>query len=113
MKILVTGANGYLGRGVVKQLLDNGHIVVATDFSLQNVDSRAISIECDIFSVSNPYCFFGEPDVLIHMAWKNGFIHNNVSHINDLPNHYKFLNQIFFGYLKSKMNILIIQEFRL
>ena len=24
MKILVTGANGYLGKGVVKQLLDDG-----------------------------------------------------------------------------------------
>ena len=28
MKILVTGANGYLGQGVVKALLDNGHSVV-------------------------------------------------------------------------------------
>lgn len=27
MKILVTGANGYLGQGVVKALLDNGHSV--------------------------------------------------------------------------------------
>lgn len=32
MKILVTGANGYLGQGVVKALLDNGHSVVAADF---------------------------------------------------------------------------------
>ena len=31
MKILVTGANGYLGKGVVKQLLDYGIDVVATD----------------------------------------------------------------------------------
>ena len=29
MKILVTGANGYLGQGIVKELLDNGHNVVA------------------------------------------------------------------------------------
>lgn len=31
-KILVTGANGYLGKGVVKQLLDDGIEVIATDF---------------------------------------------------------------------------------
>ena len=31
MKILVTGANGFLGRGVVKQLLDDGMEVIATD----------------------------------------------------------------------------------
>ena len=32
MKILVTGANGYLGQGIVKELLDNGHNVVAADY---------------------------------------------------------------------------------
>lgn len=38
MKILVTGANGYLGQGVVKALLDNGHSVVAADFKTNYVD---------------------------------------------------------------------------
>ena len=32
MKILVTGANGYLGKGVVKRLLDDGIEVIASDF---------------------------------------------------------------------------------
>lgn len=41
MKILVTGANGYLGQGVVKALLDNGHSVVAADFKTNYVDDRA------------------------------------------------------------------------
>lgn len=41
MKILVTGANGYLGQGVVKALLDNGHSVVAADFKTTYVDERA------------------------------------------------------------------------
>ena len=94
MKILVTGANGYLGQGVVKQLLNDGHVVVAADISLQNVDSRAIGIQCDLFSVSNPYLYFGKPDVLLHMAWRNGFVHNAISHIDDLPNHYKFLKEM-------------------
>ena len=39
MKILVTGANGYLGQGVVKALLDNGHSVVAADFKTNYVNS--------------------------------------------------------------------------
>ena len=38
MKILVTGANGYLGQGVVKALLDNGHSVVAADFKTNYVN---------------------------------------------------------------------------
>ena len=41
MKILVTGANGYLGQGVVKALLDNGHSVVAADFKTNYVDAHS------------------------------------------------------------------------
>ena len=33
MKILVTGANGYLGQGIVKHILGCGNEVIATDFS--------------------------------------------------------------------------------
>lgn len=42
MKILVTGANGYLGQGVVKALLDNGHSVVAADFKTNYVDIAVV-----------------------------------------------------------------------
>ena len=44
MKILVTGANGYLGQGVVKALLDNGHSVVAADFKTNYVDARCFMV---------------------------------------------------------------------
>lgn len=95
MKILVTGANGYLGQGIVKQLLNDGQEVIAADFTANNIDSRAEVKECDLFSVTNPYEYFGEPDVLLHLAWRNGFVHNALSHIEDLPYHYKFLKAFF------------------
>ena len=41
MNVLVTGANGYLGRGIVKALLDFGEKVTATDFSIDGIDERA------------------------------------------------------------------------
>ena len=91
MKILVTGANGYLGQGVVKELLDTGFDVVAADFSTDNIDKRAETVKCNLFDVENPYEFFGEPDVLLHMAWRDGFVHFSDSHINDLPKHYQFI----------------------
>lgn len=95
MKILVTGANGYLGLGVVKQLLDDGMEVIAADFKTDRVDERAQRIDCDLFSIEDPYSFFQKPDVLLHMAWRDGFVHNADSHINDLPKHHEFLNKFF------------------
>ena len=91
MRILVTGANGYLGQGIVKQLLDNGHDVIATGRKLDRVDERAEKMECDLFSVKEPYQLFGCPDVLLHLAWRDGFIHYSQKHIDDLPKHYSFI----------------------
>ena len=91
MKILVTGANGYLGQGVVKHLLDCGVNVVATDIRVDAVDDRAELVPGNIFEIENPYEYFGKPDVLLHMAWRDGFVHNSDKHVLDLPNHYKFI----------------------
>lgn len=94
MKILVTGANGYLGQGIVKSILDNGHSVVATDFNTQFVDARAEKISGNIFEIEDPYTFFGEPDVLLHLAWRDGFKHYSDAHIDDLSNHYHFIKKM-------------------
>lgn len=97
MKILVTGANGYLGQGIVRSILNNGHCVVATDFNTQFVDERAERIACNLFEVDNPYSFFGEPDVLLHLAWRDGFVHYSSAHIDDLPKHYAFIKKMVDG----------------
>lgn len=94
MKILVTGANGYLGKGVVKQLLDDGVKIIATDFNADLIDTRAQIKTTDLFSVDNPYVYFGEPDVLLHMAWRDGFVHSSDKHIIDLPKHYEFIGKM-------------------
>lgn len=93
MKILVTGANGYLGQGIVKHILDTGNAVTAVDFSVDNVDERAERIACNLFEIEDPYHYFGEPDVLLHLAWRDGFVHFSDAHINDLPNHVNFLKE--------------------
>lgn len=91
MKILVTGANGYLGQGIVKSILDRGAEVIAADFKCDHIDSRAQSIACDLFKIENPYDYFGAPDVLLHLAWRDGFVHNSDAHLADLPKHYSFI----------------------
>lgn len=94
MKIAVTGANGYLGKGVVKQLLDDGCYVIATDIKTDNIDKRAHIINGNIFDMVNPFEELQKPDVLLHMAWRDGFVHNSVNHINDLPSHASFLRKM-------------------
>ena len=94
MKILVTGANGYLGQGVVKVLLEQKHEVIATDFKINNIDDRAKRIEANLFEIENPFSYFGKPDVVLHMAWRDGFIHYSQNHINDLPKHYEFIRKL-------------------
>lgn len=94
MKVLVTGANGYLGSGIVKAILNSGNDVVAADFNVDHVDDRATKIACNLFEISDPYDFFGHPDVLCHLAWRDGFVHYSDAHIDDLPAHYSFIKKM-------------------
>lgn len=94
MKILVTGANGYLGTGVVNAILETKNEVIAVDLNVNNVDERAKKIACNLFEIDNPYVFFGEPDVLLHLAWRDGFVHYSNTHIDDLPKHFTFIKNM-------------------
>ena len=94
MKILVTGANGYIGTGVFNTLLSFKQEVIATDFCVDGINKDAKLIEGNIFEIEDPFNFFEKPDVVLHLAWRNGFVHNSVTHIDDLPKHYGFLNKL-------------------
>ena len=95
MKVLVTGANGYLGLGIVKQLLDDGCEVIAADFITDKCDNRAVRMACNLFEVENPYEYFQQPDVVLHLAWQDGFVHNSDKHIENIPLHHAFLKKVF------------------
>lgn len=96
MRILVTGANGYIGRHVVKELLDRGNSVLACDLNVDKVDSRAEKQVFNLFDLPNDNLFekLGSPNVCLHMAWRNGFVHNADTQMGDLSSHYMFLSRL-------------------
>lgn len=103
MKVLVTGANGYIGRHVVKALLDKNADVIACDIVTNDIDERADRKSLNLFELpeGNAYELLGAPDVCLHMAWRNGFVHNASTQIGDLSDHYKFLTAMIDGGLKQ------------
>lgn len=101
-KILVTGAGGYIGRFVVKKLCDKGASVTAADIRTDGIDSRAEIIGKNIFSGSEKiFEELGSPDVCVHMAWRDGFVHNSDAHMGDLSAHYTFIRNMINGGLKQ------------
>jgi len=69
MRILVTGATGYIGAHVVKALHDNGHKVSATDYNMEQNDVEKYA-EVSNWDIRNPARRFSydKYDKVVHIA---------------------------------------------
>lgn len=106
MRIVITGANGYIGSHVVKELLDSGHSVVAADLKQDRVDNRAIIYTEDIFDESkNLFVEWGEPDAVIHLACKDVPVHNSMWHVDSIPANFRFLKKLIDFGLKQVITV--------
>lgn len=100
-KILVTGAGGYIGRLVVAEIIRQGHTAIALDIKHDGIDKKAEICRVSLFSGDEDiYEQMGCPDVVIHLAWRNGFVHNADSHLEELSSHYTFMKNMINGGLK-------------
>lgn len=106
MKILVTGANGYIGSHSVYALLEANHSVIAVDLKNDFIDKRAKYLNFDIFSnVENLFEQFECPDALIHLACKDVPVHNSLWHIESIPKNFNFIKNLIDGGLKQIITI--------
>ena len=104
-KILITGANGYIGHHVVKELSKNNDLdVVAVDFYNNNLPKNLKYLNVDILNEATNKDLFSIldcPKNVVHLAWQDGFNHYAQSHINNLINHFNFLKNMIDSGVKS------------
>lgn len=93
-KVLVTGSTGYLGTHVVEALLRKDIEVVGVSRGGKHADSRAISIVRDFADITeNELVEWGPFDLVLHLAWTDGFRHDSSAHIDNLPRHVGFVRK--------------------
>jgi nucleoside-diphosphate-sugar epimerase len=109
MKILVTGATGYIGGYVITLLLERDHKVIATSSSeaaarqkpwFDKVDFVEHNIHSD--KTENLFKKFHSPDLVIHLAWGGLANFKDPSHIEkELPKQQQFLLNLIENGLKD------------
>lgn len=108
MTVLVTGASGFIGNYVVRELLKQGHQVIATSKNSEKASmyewfSQVQYIPYDLNVVQeNLFEFFREPDAVIHLAWEGLPNYKDLFHFErNLFANYRFLKNLLENGLKS------------
>lgn len=112
MKYVVTGADGYIGRYVVSWLLSKGQdVVIATRRADGSPSGGAKRVRFNLRDAdSSSFEVLGRPDVLINLAWEDGFNHWSSSHFDNASIHINFLRHMLQGGLRHVVGVGSIHE---
>lgn len=103
MKVLVTGATGFIGNYVVEELLLHNCSVIASSANQQKAEqapwfNKVTYIPFDFSSFDpavNYFHFFYEPDLMIHLAWEGLPNYKSSFHEEiNLPRHLALLSNL-------------------
>jgi len=67
-RICVTGASGKAGRSVVRDLLEHGYDVVATDVASSKVDVEHGAVRADLTDYGQAIQVLKDVDAVVHLA---------------------------------------------
>jgi dTDP-6-deoxy-L-talose 4-dehydrogenase (NAD+) len=106
MKILITGASGFVGRHVVNELLKYDHEIIIAGRNKNLFTNKKVNfIFFDLEKLDlnkNYFEYFNTPDLLIHLAWQGLPNYKSLFHFeNNLPQHYSFLKSMIVNGLKN------------
>lgn len=102
MKLLITGASGFIGQHLVKKLIEQGHTILALSRSadLQHVSNNTdkliyfkSTLELENRTLERIKDF--QPDVLLHLAWGKIPDFSFETSFENLQNHILFFRNIF------------------
>jgi nucleoside-diphosphate-sugar epimerase len=110
MKVLVTGATGFIGNYVVEELLRQNCSVIASSANQQKAVqapwfNKVTYIPFDFTDLDpagNYYTFFNQPDLMIHLAWEGLPNYKSSFHEEiNLPWHLSLLTNLISNGLKD------------
>ncbi|HRO45088.1 NAD(P)-dependent oxidoreductase [Agriterribacter sp.] len=110
MKVLVTGASGFIGNYVVKQLLRLGHYVIASSSNPEKAKAKSWFRDVTYINLNlsdynddiNYFDFFFRPDIMIHLAWEGLPDFKGAFHVDiNLPRHKAFLQNMICNGLRN------------
>lgn len=101
MRIVVTGATGFIGKHVVRRLIQCGHSVVAVSRDIKSASgidwfNNIEFIQCDLHEDFKPIISLINPsDVIVHFAWSGLPNYQDYFHISqNMQKDLKFLENV-------------------